>query len=187
MHIDFLRHSRVCLAVSAILVVAGIASLCLNGGPRYGIEFTGGVLLQAELEHAPDIARLRAELATLAPGATAVAGSRGSHHLLSLTSPVTAEPGELRASLEQAMRNTGTRFTVRSFEGIGPQLGAELRRQVLVATAVASAGMLAYVALRFEFIYGAAAVIAVAHDAVVTLGALSISTATDSRSRAHAE
>lgn len=175
MNINFLRHSRVCLAVSAILVASAIASLCLKGGPRYGIEFTGGVLLQAELDQAPDLARLREELATQAPGATAVAGSAASHHLLSVTAPATVEPGKLRASLEHALTNSGARFTVRSFEGLGPQIGAELRRQALVATAVASAGMLAYVALRFEFIYGAAAVIAVAHDAVVTLGALSIS------------
>jgi preprotein translocase subunit SecF len=68
----------------------------------------------------------------------------------------------------------GTRFSIRSFEVIGPEIGADLRQQALLATAGASGGMLLYLAWRFQVVYGAAAVLAMAHDAVITLGIFSL-------------
>jgi len=65
-------------------------------------------------------------------------------------------------------------FTVRNVEIVGPKVGAELRQQALLATLYALAGMLVYIAFRFEWIYGAAAVLAVFHDVLITLGLFSI-------------
>lgn len=65
-------------------------------------------------------------------------------------------------------------FVIRSAEMVGPKIGAELREQAFLATLFALGGMLVYIALRFEWIYGLAAVIAVAHDTVVTIGLFSI-------------
>jgi preprotein translocase subunit SecF len=66
------------------------------------------------------------------------------------------------------------RYSLRSFEVIGPQIGADLRRQALLATGGASTGMLAYLAWRFHTVYGVAAVIAMAHDAFITVGLFSL-------------
>lgn len=65
-------------------------------------------------------------------------------------------------------------FAIRDVEIVGPKVGAQLRRQALLATLYALAGMLVYIALRFEWVYGAAAVIAVFHDVLITLGLFSI-------------
>ncbi len=65
-------------------------------------------------------------------------------------------------------------FTVRDAEIVGPKVGAQLRRQALLATLYALAGMLVYIAFRFEWVYGAAAVIAVFHDVLITLGFFSL-------------
>ncbi|HMD30694.1 MAG TPA: protein translocase subunit SecF [Candidatus Acidoferrales bacterium] len=65
-------------------------------------------------------------------------------------------------------------FTIRNVEIVGPKVGAELRQQALLATLYALAGMLVYIAFRFEWIYGAAAVLAVFHDVLITLGLFSI-------------
>jgi preprotein translocase subunit SecF len=65
-------------------------------------------------------------------------------------------------------------FTVRNAETVGPTVGAQLRRQALWATLYALAGMLVYIAFRFEWVYGAAAVIAVFHDVLITLGFFSL-------------
>ncbi len=65
-------------------------------------------------------------------------------------------------------------FAVRNVEIVGPQVGAQLRRQALLATAYSLAGMLIYLAVRFEWIYGVAAVITVFHDTLITLGAFSL-------------
>jgi preprotein translocase subunit SecF len=65
-------------------------------------------------------------------------------------------------------------FTVRNVEVVGPKVGAQLRRQAILATLYALAGMLVYIAIRFEWVYGAAAVIAVFHDVLITLGFFSL-------------
>jgi preprotein translocase subunit SecF len=65
-------------------------------------------------------------------------------------------------------------FTIRNVEIVGPKVGAQLRRQAILATLYALAGMLLYIAFRFEWVYGAAAVIAVFHDVLITLGLFSI-------------
>lgn len=65
-------------------------------------------------------------------------------------------------------------FAVRNVEIVGPQVGAQLRRQALLATAYSLAGMLIYLAVRFEWIYGVAAVITVFHDTLITVGAFSL-------------
>src|SRR6202162_1056316 len=65
-------------------------------------------------------------------------------------------------------------FTIRNVEIVGPKVGAQLRRQAILATLYALAGMLLYIAFRFEWVYGAAAVIAVFHDVLITLGFFSL-------------
>jgi preprotein translocase subunit SecF len=65
-------------------------------------------------------------------------------------------------------------FTIRNVEIVGPKVGAQLRRQAVLATLYALAGMLVYIAIRFEWVYGAAAVIAVFHDVLITLGFFSL-------------
>ena len=69
---------------------------------------------------------------------------------------------------------TAAPYNIRHFDLVGPKVGRELRTQALTATLLALAGMLLYVALRFEFVYGAAAVIAVFHDTIITIGLFSI-------------
>jgi len=65
-------------------------------------------------------------------------------------------------------------FTIRNVEIVGPKVGAQLRKQAIFATLYALAGMLVYIAFRFEWVYGAAAVIAVFHDVLITLGFFSL-------------
>ncbi|MDZ7637434.1 MAG: protein translocase subunit SecF [Bryobacterales bacterium] len=66
------------------------------------------------------------------------------------------------------------KFTIRQIEMVGPKVGDDLRRQAILATLYALGGMLVYIAFRFEWLYGVAAVIAVAHDVIVTIGLFSI-------------
>jgi preprotein translocase subunit SecF len=65
-------------------------------------------------------------------------------------------------------------FTIRGAETVGPKVGAELRRQAILATLYALGGMLVYIAFRFEWIYGVAAVVAVFHDTIITIGLFSL-------------
>ena len=82
-----------------------------------------------------------------------------------------ADPAVI-AALQQGAYLSG--FTVRNVEIVGPQVGAQLRKQALLATLYSLAGMLVYLWFRFELIYGVAAVVAVFHDTLITLGAFSL-------------
>lgn len=81
-------------------------------------------------------------------------------------------PGEVRASLEQGYYLSD--FAVRNVEIVGPQVGKQLQKSALLAIGYSLAGMLVYLALRFEFIYGLAAVVACFHDTLITVGAFSL-------------
>jgi preprotein translocase subunit SecF len=84
-------------------------------------------------------------------------------------------PGATPALLSTLQNNYSlAEFTVRDAEIVGPKVGAQLRRQAVLATLYALAGMLVYIAFRFEWVYGAAAVIAVFHDVLITLGFFSL-------------
>lgn len=173
---DFLRGRRWFAAASILLIAAGIVSLAMNRGPRYGIEFTGGAVLEVKCPAKPPLDALRGALERHAPGTTAATARSTAGELLTLTAPVAdgAAMQPVRQTLEKALRESGIEYEFRSFDAVGPQMGAELRKQALLAAGVASAGMLAYVAWRLEAVYGVAAVAAVIHDVAVTLGAFSL-------------
>lgn len=172
---DFLGMKWRFILPSLILLVAGLISLAVKGGPRYSIDFRGGAQMDVEWKGAPPIGRIRAAVSSRVSGASVVAAhdSAGSNEVL-ISVPAKGDLASLRQNLTQALSNAGAGYSIRSFEAIGPEIGADLRKQALTATAGASTGMLLYLAWRFRLAYGVAAVIAMAHDAVITVGLLSL-------------
>jgi preprotein translocase subunit SecF len=106
----------------------------------------------------------------------AVEDYRNSHGgLINSFDELSAVKGVTPAILQALKKecSLGT-FTIRSAEVVGPKVGAELRRQAILATLYALGGMLVYIAFRFEWIYGVAAVVAVFHDTIITIGLFSL-------------
>jgi preprotein translocase subunit SecF len=174
---DFLGRKWWFILPSLVLTLAGFVSLLVNRGPRYGIEFLGGVVMDVRWEGTPPIERIRAAVSARLSGVSVVAAHdlRGSNEVLVSVEAASQEnPSALRQAIIEALSTIDTRYSVRSFEAIRPQVGADLRRQALLATGGASGGMLLYLAWRFRLAYGVAAVIAMAHDAFITVGLLSL-------------
>jgi preprotein translocase subunit SecF len=174
---DFLGRKWWFILPSLILTLAGFASLLVNGGPRYGIDFTGGAVMDVRWEGAPPIDRIRAAVSSRLSGVSVVAAHdlTGSNEVLVSTEvPAQEDLTALRRTIDEVLSTIDTRYSIRSFEAIGPQIGADLRRQALAATGGASGGMLLYLAWRFRTVYGVAAVVAMAHDAFITLGLFSL-------------
>jgi preprotein translocase subunit SecF len=174
---DFLGRKWWFILPALILTLAGLISLLVNGGPRYGIDFLGGAVMGVRWEGAPPVERIRAAVASRLTGVSVVAAHdlTGSNEVLvSAEPPAGGDLTALRQTLEQSLSTVTSRYSIRSFEVIGPQIGADLRRQALIATAGASGGMLLYLAWRFRAIYGVAAVVAMAHDAFITVGLFSL-------------
>jgi preprotein translocase subunit SecF len=168
---DFIGRKWWFILPTLVLAFAGFVSLVLNGGPKYSIDFTGGVVMEVQWEGTPPIEKIRAAVASRLSGASVVAAHdlSGSNEVL-----VSAETGASRATIDEALSSVGGKYSIRSFDETGPQIGADLRQQAFMATAGASAGMLGYLAWRFRPSYAVAAVLAMAHDAFITVGLFSL-------------
>src|SRR6202047_3808311 len=254
---DFLGKKWPFIILSLILTAAGLVSLALKGGPRYGIDFKGGALVTVAFVERPPVDKVRAALAGKLPvDVQEVFGSSGAPQEIigtdvrddvalqaarqTIVDSLTATFGKangkyninaggadaladkLRDPLQAAsvpmsdqqlhdlarniidyrtnhsglIRNLDDLasvpgvtpkilnvlkqvtypepFAVVKTEVVGPKIGAELQRKAILAVLYALGGMLVYIAFRFEWIYGAAAVIAVFHDTIITIGLFSL-------------
>ena len=176
-HFDFLGRKWWFILPSLLLILAGFASLVARGGPLYSIDFKGGAQMEVRWEGTPPIERIRTAVMSRLKGVSVVAAHdrTGSNEVLvSAELPPGTDLAGLRRTLEQALSTIPTRYTIRNFEVIGPQIGEDLRRQALMATAGASGGMLLYLSYRFRLAYASAAVAAMVHDAFITVGLFSL-------------
>ncbi|HYL72568.1 MAG TPA: protein translocase subunit SecF [Bryobacteraceae bacterium] len=174
---DFLGRKWWFILPSFVLTLAGVASLLVKGGPLYGIDFKGGVVMEVRWDGVPPIERIRSAVASRLKGVSVVAAHdlAGSNEVLvSAEIPTDGGQSGIRHTMDQALSTVGAHYSIGGFEVVGPQIGADLRRQALLATAGASGGMLAYLAWRFRPVYGVAAVVAMAHDALITIGLFSL-------------
>ncbi len=176
-HFDFLGKKWWFIFPSLLLTLTGLFSLLVNHGPRCSVDFSGGALMDVRWEGAPRIEGIRAAVFSRLTGVSVVAAHdlAGSNEVL-ISAEASAKENltALRQKLVEALSTVDTRYSVRSYEVIGPQIGADLRRQALLATGGASGGMLLYLACRFRLAYGVAAVAAMAHDALITVGLFSL-------------
>jgi preprotein translocase subunit SecF len=258
---DFLGKKWPFIIASLVLTVAGLASLAFKGGPRYGIEFKGGMLMTVKFQGTPPIEEVRTTLskvlanppsvqtfengsneisigtegaddATLAKNRSLVletlaktfghpdngkldlnnaSASDIANRLrdplqtagVALSDPQVNDLGAAIAAYRNQPPRSGLLSSVdqlssvngvtpkildilkqqcylapytaaRDIEIVGPKVGADMRSSALEATLLALAGMLVYIWFRFEWIYGLAAVIAVFHDTIITIGVFSL-------------
>ena len=244
---DFLGRKWPFIFLSLCLTLAGIGSLWVNGGPKYGIDFTGGALMDLNFIKRPPAEAIRSALHKRIRGEIEVQEVTNSQDVL-ISTQTQSSRAEMLASLNDAFNhgsagkldlNTAPEmdlasrlqqgssslsadqsqaaakaiadyrnahsglvsslddlsglpgispqvlsaikqecyagdFAVRGTETVGPKIGADLRQQAINVVLIALAAMLVYIALRFEWIYGVAAVIAVFHDTIITIGLFSL-------------
>lgn len=184
-----MRRPRRWLAASAVALVLAASGIAVRG-LEFGIEFTGGRLIAYETPHAVDPERAREALAD-AGLPQAVVQSAGGTGLTVRTGQltdaqvdtVTRTIGSLGGNGANAVKDgdgakdgngtgdrDGAKTTKVRDELIGPSLGDELRRNALIALAVALGAQLLYLAARFRWLFGTAAVTALAHDVVILVG-----------------
>ena len=170
---DFVRHRFAAYAFSLLLVVATLGSLAVNG-LNLGIDFKGGMLVEIQSAQPIDPGTLRSRLAQAGLGAAEVQQfGKPTEALIRLDSGQlgTTEAKQAAPRIRAAL---GEGYEFRRTELVGPRVSAELFRDGALATALAILGIALYVWFRFEWQFGVAAMVATAHDVVVTLGLLSI-------------
>lgn len=177
-NIDFQHIRRPAMGFSALIILIGIISLILHGGPNYSIDFLGGTVIQLRFEKPVTVADVRAALASVNLENSEVnkISELGSEPEILIRTKKTNISEKVVDTIEKAISDhlPDNPFEVRSVDAVGPKIGAELRSKAVLATLVALGGILIYVSIRFEFIFALAAVLALFHDVIITLGIFSL-------------
>jgi preprotein translocase subunit SecF len=162
--------------LSAILMVLGLGTLAVRG-LRYDIDFTGGTLVQVRFEQPPTVAAIRAGLTRIQLGESVIQQFGDDREYIIRLPLTSTSPEELTKRVTGALAqeaSLGT-FEIRRIEFVGPQVGRDLQLQAIYAVLFGLAGILIYIAWAFKSLKGGvAAIVAVFHDIVICLGALSI-------------
>lgn len=171
---DFMRMRFAAISLSFILFFGSIY-LLWDRGLQYGIDFSGGTLVQLKYENAAPITQIREILENQGTFQNLSVTEFGSNEevtirFLGSNDNVSNDIGEHISTL---LKDTG-KFEVRRADVVGPKVGDELRNKGLMAIAVSLIAILIYIALRFEWRFALAAIISEIHDVVVTLGAISL-------------
>jgi preprotein translocase subunit SecF len=180
-HYDFLRWRWHAIAVSWIIIIAGIVTIMTKGIPK-GVEFAGGTVVIEKFERDTSVQQVREALDKNFPGGgqNVVVQSYGAPALRQVMIRVPtfgAESGQQLSDkarqVEAALRkaNIGN-FTQVGTEIVGPTVGQELTTKGLTATVLSLIGILLYLAFRFQFSFGVGAVVATIHDLLITLAFL---------------
>ncbi len=173
---NFIGKRKWAYLVSALFTLVGLVSLALQG-LRYDIDFAGGALVQVRFEQTPSVHKIRAALTTIGFGESVIQEFGESREFiirLPLTATTSQAVTQRVGGALGAERSLGA-FEIRRVEFVGPQVGKELQTQAIYAVLFAMAGMLVYIAWSFKSVRGGtAAVVAVIHDVIVCLGAISL-------------
>jgi preprotein translocase subunit SecF len=166
---------RKVLAVSITFIIIGLVSAAVRGGYNFGIDFTGGMLVEVGFGSVVPIHEVR--------GIVERAGFKGAE-ITTIGGPTDVmikvkhigEAADAARRIETALKEQLPQQTVdvRRVESVGPKIGSELRKAAIWAIIYSWAGIIAYVAWRFNFRMGVAGVVALIHDVLFTVGFLSI-------------
>ena len=172
--IPFMRHALLFNVISVITFFIAVISLATKG-LNFGVDFTGGTVMEMHYEHAPDINKIRDTMSKLGFADASVQNFGTSRDVL-IRLPVKqgVTSAKLSEQVRDELRKEDATAEVRRVEFVGPQVGKELIENGGLALLFVSIGIVAYLALRFEWKFGLAAIIANLHDVVIILGFFSI-------------
>ena len=179
---DFVKWRWHAIALSLLIIIAGLAFIATRGLQK-GVDFEGGTIVILKFNEQPDLQKIRASLAASMPGGgDAVVQHYGSEEnrdvMIRVRRTGQETGGDLSREVDTILAalkngNAGTFQTPPiGTEIVGPVVGEQLRRQGILATVLALAGILAYIALRFQFSFALGAVAATLHDLLVCLAFL---------------
>jgi len=176
-NLDFVGKRKIAIIASITLMLIGIVSLVVKGGPSYGIDFAGGTLVQIKFSETTTAGDLRGSLGKLDLRGLAIqqVGDAGNEFLVRVqesSENLDTLAGTIQASLEEKY-GTG-KLEIRRTEMVGPQVGKDLRNKGAQAVFFAIIGILVYITFRFEFRFGVGAIVATFHDVLITLGLMSL-------------
>jgi preprotein translocase subunit SecF len=170
--INFLGVRVYAAGLSTLLTIAAIVLLAVRG-LNFGLDFTGGTLIEIGYSQAVPLTEIRATLAEAGFGKATVV-HYGSDTEVLVRLPKTDEDTIGRQVLDALQQSATGELKLRRVEFVGPQVGAELRESGGLALLLSLLGVMGYVALRFQYKFSVGAVISLFHDVIITLGCFAL-------------
>ncbi len=176
--IDFMSKRKLAMIVSIVLLVISIASLTTRG-LNFGLDFSGGYLIEVGYDDVADLAAIRKTLANNGLDNAIVQNFGSAKDVLVRLAPDVESGEDIEAakvsdSVLDILKTQNTAVKMRRVEYVGPQIGDELKNDGGIAMLLALLCIMVYVALRFEWKFSLGAVAALMHDVIITLGVFSI-------------
>jgi preprotein translocase subunit SecF len=178
--IDFMGQAIPATIFSVIVTLACLGSIAFRG-LEFGIDFTGGVLIEAGYEQPPDLGMIREELAGAGFAEAQVQNFGSTRDVLVRLPPVKGAEGDLAnqggklgQQVLEVLRSRGEQVTLRRVEFVGPNVGEDLIEGGILAVLASLGLILLYIMLRFQWKFAVGAVVATIHDAIVVVGVFSL-------------
>ncbi len=165
--INFMGVRHIAVALTLIMTVASLGLLAVKG-LNYGLDFTGGTLIELNYEQAADLNKIRGQLQE-GGYPDAVVQSFGAVNDVLVRMP--GDDPDLGNKVASVLRqDAGSQMTIKRVEFVGPAVGEELRDQGGLGMLLALAGILVYLGFRFQWKFGVGAIVSLFHDVIITLG-----------------
>ena len=187
-NINFMGKTKIAALLSTVMILAGVISMVLNGGPKLSIDFKGGTLIAVNFTESIDIEKVRSELKSVSIDGQIFNFSNAeikhfgdNSNIAIRIASIDEEPEQFSKKITEKLASIFPDLVpedkenfILSLEKVGPKVGAELSSNALMAILSALALILVYVSIRFEFKYAIGAIAALTHDVLITLGVFSI-------------
>ncbi len=175
LNVNWMGRRHIAYWLSGLCVLASMVSLIAHGGPRYGVDFTGGTLMEVRLTPAPSVDAVRAAVDKAGfPGSEIQKLDKPGQFLIRLGAHegVKDVAAAVRLGIQSALPSEA--YELLRLESVGPRVGGELRGAAIKAIFLALGLILVYVAIRYDWRYSMGAIAALFHDVFIALGAVSI-------------
>jgi len=173
-NLDFVGKIKYVVILSVILIFISIGSIIYHGGLNPGIDFAGGSIIQVKFSKDVNADQIRAALKSTKLGNSTIQ-QFGEKEFLIRTSESFSDQKLLAANVEQPLSAVFSKdYEIRRVEVVGSKVGADFKRKAVVAVVLSWMAMLIYVGWRFEFRYALGGILALVHDVIISIGAISL-------------
>ncbi len=171
--INFMRGHKITFVISLVLILGSIG-LLFTKGLNFGIDFAGGILIEARAPEQPDIGQLRERLGGLGLGEVSLQSFGDQNDVLIRLPQQEGAEKEQQEAVAKVRAELGDKWEYRRTETVGPKVGGELVKNAVIAALLAMGGIFLYVWIRYDWQFGFNALLAMFHDVITTLGLFSL-------------
>ena len=174
-NIDFIGNAKIFILISCFIIISGILSLIIYGGPKLSIDFTGGTVVRLEFSNHIEVSEIRSKLQSTDLKKSEITqiieiGSAKSEFRIKTN--INQKTDYIHGIIKDSLKEYNP--IIRKIERVGPKIGNELQTQAVYAISLALVMLMIYIGFRFDRFYALGSVVAIIHDVLFTLGIFSI-------------